>query len=304
MNNFIKVLRDIKEGKLPLVKEWDLQDVIDLDMFVFKMNHGYSFDIHNPKTFSEKIQWYKFFYQREDIIQMTDKVLFKNYIARTLGPEYVIPMYGAWEDVKSFENDWNKFLCGVGKFVLKSNLQGRGLSFKVIEDKNKIDFPLLKNDMAKWLDPKNTLLNSCDWRFYDSRPMILAEEYKEDEYGELRDYKFFCFNGEVPFFRVDCSRFEKHQTFYFDSNSNLVKVSNYNNPPDFSNVVELPDTICEMFELSKKLSAGFPHVRVDFYSVYGKVYVSEMTFNSTGGLNPFNPRSFDELLGEYFILPG
>lgn len=57
MNNYIKVLRDIKKGSMPLVKEWDLQDVIDLNMFVYKLNHGYSFDIHNPKTFSEKIQF-------------------------------------------------------------------------------------------------------------------------------------------------------------------------------------------------------------------------------------------------------
>lgn len=42
-----------------------------------------------------------------------------------------------------------------------------------------------------------------------------------------------------------------------------------------------------MLELSERLSAGFPHVRVDWYNIGGKPYFGEMTFYTGGGYDPF-----------------
>ena len=35
------------------------------------------------------------------------------------------------------------------------------------------------------------------------------------EYDELQDYKFFCFNGKVKFFKVDFGRFVEHHANYY-----------------------------------------------------------------------------------------
>ena len=61
--------------------------------------------------------------------------------------------------------------------------------------------------------------------------------------------------------------------------------------------------ISEMIEVAKKLSKGFPHVRVDLYFVKGKVYFGEMTFFDSSGFEPFSPRKWDFINGEYLTLP-
>ena len=42
-----------------------------------------------------------------------------------------------------------------------------------------------------------------------------------------------------------------------------------------------------MKELAEKLSAGIPHVRIDFYEVGDKIFFGEMTFTSLGGTMNF-----------------
>jgi len=64
-----------------------------------------------------------------------------------------------------------------------------------------------------------------------------------------------------------------------------------------------PDTMDEMIDIAKILSAGFPAVRIDLYSVQGKVYFGEMTFFPWSGYVIFNPDSFDYELGALFELP-
>lgn len=57
-----------------------------------------------------------------------------------------------------------------------------------------------------------------------------------------------------------------------------------------------------MIELTKKLSEGFPHVRVDFYEANGQVYFGEMTFYHFGAIVPFETKEWDKKLeiGWYF----
>ena len=55
--------------------------------------------------------------------------------------------------------------------------------------------------------------------------------------------------------------------------------------------------------LAEKLSVGIPHVRVDFYSVNGKVYFGELTFSHFAGFVPFQPEKWDEVFGEWITLP-
>ena len=58
-----------------------------------------------------------------------------------------------------------------------------------------------------------------------------------------------------------------------------------------------------MLEIVKKLSVGFPFVRVDFFDTEEKLYLAEMTFYPGGGLFRYDPESFNKELGDLFILP-
>lgn len=59
-----------------------------------------------------------------------------------------------------------------------------------------------------------------------------------------------------------------------------------------------------MIEVAKKLSANYPHVRVDLYSVEEKVYFGELTFYTSSGYIQFNPDSADFDIGGLFHLEG
>ena len=59
----------------------------------------------------------------------------------------------------------------------------------------------------------------------------------------------------------------------------------------------------EMKELAKVLSAGIPHVRVDFYDVNGKVYFGELTFYHWSGMKAFEPEKWDYIFGSWIQLP-
>ncbi|MFC3017626.1 ATP-grasp fold amidoligase family protein [Virgibacillus litoralis] len=77
---------------------------------------------------------------------------------------------------------------------------------------------------------------------------------------------------------------------------------NINGIPDTNNSVEKPYHYNEMLEISRKLSDGFPFVRVDLYYSQGKIYVGELTFTPNNGFGKFSDVKFDELFGKHLTL--
>ena len=65
----------------------------------------------------------------------------------------------------------------------------------------------------------------------------------------------------------------------------------------------LDETISFLNQISKILSEGFPHVRVDFYEIDGKVYFGEMTFFDDGGFMKAKPISWEKEWGDLIELP-
>ena len=136
------------------------------------------------------------------------------------------------------------------------------------------------------------------------KPRIFAEAYMEDEFGELRDYKWFCFDGEpkAMFVASDRQKNDEETKFdFYDENFNHLPITNGH--PNSSTFIEKPKGFDIMKELASKLSKGLPEVRMDFYDVNGKVYFGEFTFFHWGGLMPFEPREWDLKFGDWIKLP-
>ena len=262
------------------------------DMKLFRLHMGYSFDLNNPKTFSEKIQWYAFNWHYEEIVKATDKVLFKEYIEQRLGPGNTIPLLGHWTDIDEFKKAW----CGLPeKFVLKSNLSADESNIKIVLDKAKENVEDVAREVKKWLDPKNTQLNCVHCNFYRSTPQILAEEYRTNRDGKLYDYKFFCFDGE-PY----CLYMSTHGTISF-YNLDWQKLDvQYGKYPIGTETFDKPKHFDEMIPIARKLSAGYPFVRIDFYDTDEQLYLGEMTFNPGGGMTKYTPQTFNQELGNLF----
>ena len=73
-------------------------------------------------------------------------------------------------------------------------------------------------------------------------------------------------------------------------------------PPKPSANIELPENILEMKALAQKLSNGIPFVRVDFYSVNGKIYFGELTFFPDSGFGRFTNSHQDAEMGSWLDL--
>ena len=123
-----------------------------------------------------------------------------------------------------------------------------------------------------------------------------------DESGtELKDYKFFCFNGEPKLLFIAKDRPYATKSNYYDMNfKKLPFKQHYEN---FNDCIEKPKGFDKMVELSKKLSKNIPHVRVDFYDINGKVYFGELTFYHFSGFEKFEPEDWDRTLGDMLKLP-
>ena len=136
-----------------------------------------------------------------------------------------------------------------------------------------------------------------------TKPGIIAEKYMEDqETGELRDYKFFCFNGEPKLMFVATERGVKNTKFdFYDMQFNHMNIVQHY--PNSVSAIRKPEHFEKMIELTKKLSEGFPHVRVDFYEANGQVYFGEMTFYHFGAIVPFETKEWDKKIGDWLVLP-
>lgn len=264
----------------------------------FRLVMGQKLDLKNPKTFNEKLQWLKLYNRRPEYTMMVDKYAVKQYVADKIGDEYIIPTLGVWDSVESI--DWDSL---PNQFVLKTTHGGGGCGVVICKDKSTFDIETAKQKLQKSLE-SDIYLNFREWPYKDVPKRIIAEQYMADESGiELKDYKFFCFNGRVQCFKVDFDRFISHKANYYDREGSLLPFGEKVFPPDFDRVFDKPKNFDSMISLAERLSEDVPFVRVDFYNSNGNIYFGEITFFPAAGMGKFEPEEWDETLGEFLILP-
>ena len=228
---------------------------------------------------------------------MADKLAVKQHVADLIGEQYVVPLLGSWDDPADI--DWNAL---PRRFVLKTNHDGGNYGIVICKDKDRLDKEKAIRKLRASLK-RNPFLLGREWPYKNIPRKVFAEQYLEENgKQELKDYKFYCFDGKVRFLYVASGRQEGRLTFdYFDENYRHLDVVQTH--PQAALPPEKPEHFELMIELAEKLSKGLPHVRVDFYQVDGKVYFGEYTFFSLGGWAAFNPKEYDSTLGSYIHLP-
>ena len=257
---------------------------------------GKELNLHNPQTYNEKLNWLKLYYRNPLYPTLADKCDVKKVVSDIIGEQYVIPLYGVWNRFDEIDFD-----ALPNQFVLKCTHDSGGLS--ICKDKSSFNKEIARNKIEKSLR-RNYFFFFFSWQYKEITPRIIAEEYMEDtQTHELRDYKFFCFDGKVKAMFIATGRQSNNPTTFdfFDENFNHFDVRQGH--PNARNIPERPENFEIMKSLSEKLSADIPHVRVDFYEVNGKVYFGEMTFFHFDGSTPFDPEEWDYTFGEWLKLP-
>ena len=254
-------------------------------------------DLKDPKTYNEKVNWLKLHDRKPEYSVLVDKYEVKKYVADRIGKEHIIPTYAVYNSVEEIN------LAELpNQFVLKGTHDGG--SVVICRDKSQFDFEAAKNKLGKALKT-NFYWHGREWPYKAVKPRIIAEAFMEDENtSELRDYKFFCFDGVVRalFIATDRQKKDTDTKFdFFDENGNHLPIKQGHPNAD------VPPDLPQNFELMKKfasiLSKGIAQLRVDFYEVNGHVYFGELTFSHFDGLMPFIPDKWDRTFGDWITLP-
>ena len=135
----------------------------------------------------------------------------------------------------------------------------------------------------------------------DGFVFYLHHESSIPSFVGLKDYKWFCFNGEPKVMYIANDRAEfPTMNFY---NMDFEPLPLYTkDPPAYDNPPK-PKRFEEMKSLSSKLSIGIPQVRVDFYENDTALYFGEMTFFHGGGLSEIHPKEWNVKMGDWIKLP-
>lgn len=263
----------------------------------FRARLGKKLNLKKPETFNEKMQWLKLYNRKPEYTMMVDKYLVRNYVKEKIGEEYLIPLLGVWADPEEIDYDNLPM-----QFVLKCN-HNSGLGMCICKDKSSLDIKQVKNELRKGIK-QNYYLTGREWPYKNVPRRIIAEKYMVDESGyELKDYKYYCFDGKVKLVMINSDRMSAETTKanYFDENYHPLDFTwGYEN-------AEVPPVKPERFEemkcLAEKLSEGLPHVRIDFYQTPNGIFFGEMTFFDGCGFDSIEPIEWDYKIGSWIKLP-
>lgn len=303
INNIIKKANKYisnQEYRLRVNSKLGLYNNMDDKKFIekmFKATMDYPLNLENPKSFNEKLQWLKLYDRNPLYTKLVDKYKVREYISEKIGEGYLIPLLGVWDDPEDIDFD-----SLPNKFVLKCN-HNSGLGMCICTDKSKIDIKKVKNELKSGL-AQNYYLNGREWPYKNVSRKIICEKYMTDETGKnLRDYKFYCFDGKPKIVGIYQDRNSDKETTgdFFDMNFEWVDLKF--GMPNALNKPQKPQKFQEMIKIAEILSEGMPEVRVDLYISNNKIYFGELTFFDGGGFDKIEPLEWDYKLGSWIKLP-
>lgn len=269
------------------------------DKLYIQLKYFYRFhkfpNLKNPQTYNEKLQWLKLYDRKPIYTTMADKYEAKKYVANIIGEEYIIPTLGVWDKFEDIDFD-----SLPNQFVLKCTHDSGGLV--ICKDKNSFDREKAKQKINNSLNT-NYFYHSREWPYKNIKPRVIAEQYIENENGELPDYKLFSFDGQTKVLYVATDRQSKEETKFDFYDEHFNHLDLVNSHPNSKKENKKPKTFDKMVELANILSKGYPHIRVDFYEIDGRTYFGELTFYHMSGFQPFIPEKWDYTFGEWLKLP-
>ena len=254
-------------------------------------------DFKHPVTFNEKLNWLKLHDRKPIYTTMVDKYEAKKYVASIIGEEYIIPTLGVWDRFEDID-----FESLPNQFVLKCTHDSGGLV--IVRDKSKFDREQARKIIEKSMK-REFFYVAREWPYKNVKPRIIAEQYMEDDTTkDLRDYKFFAFDGVTKALFIATERQTEGEETKFDFfNMDFKHLDITNGHPCADTPPKMPENFEEMKRIAEKLSENIPHLRVDFYEVNGKTYFGELTFSHWSGLVPFEPETWDKTFGDWIKLP-
>ena len=232
----------------------------------FVEGQGVRCNLYDPQTIQEKLMWLNIYDADPQKSICADKLLVKDYARKILGEDIGVPTLRVWNSADEIDFDGLP-----GSLVLKCN-HGSGMNI-IVRDKASIDAEGVRSKLRNWMNDDFAFRNGFESHYHWIERKVFAEPLLGDGTGELKDYKFWCFNGEPKFWTINDGNGHGDIMYYHMDGSewNPYQVKTHD---DYIK----PSTFDIMVEYSQKLSKDFKFVRVDFYEIDGRPLLGEMTF--------------------------
>lgn len=257
---------------------------------VFFERTGYELDLKNPISFNQKICWKKIYDRNPLLPIIADKYRVREYLKDALGKEdaekILIPLLYVTGDPRTIPFDRLP-----DEYIIKAN-HGSGEEFRlVVTDGKKVDRKYVIGRCSSMLTrPYGALWH--EWAYQKIKRKIVVETLLRDKNGDIpHDYKFFIFHGKCQMIEVI------DETHALDRNWNSLDAGWKDNVGGKERYTKKPENLEEMVNLAELLGSPFDFIRVDLYSVDGRIFFGELTNYPASGIDQFNPTSFDFELG-------
>lgn len=257
-----------------------------------KRSTGKYLDIDHPVTLDDKIAYMAFRTDTTEWTRLADKVLVRDYVEECGYGANLTRLYGVWENADDI--DFNQL---PSSFVIKTN-NGSATNI-LIKDKSTINENAVINQLNDWLN-YDYGYNTAQPHYSKIKPLILAEEFLVDDETTksgsiLKDFKFYCVNGEPRYVIVYSDRvpnshrmkrtiYDMHWNIHQEYLGKLAVAG-----PE----IRKPVSFELMKDMAARLSQPFKFVRVDFYEINGTPIFGEMTF--TPGMQETSNEFADKL---------
>lgn len=268
---------------------------------LYRERIGQELDWDHPRRYTEVLNWEKLNLPESELrvrTRLADKLLVRDYVQEKVGQSYLSRVLHVWDDAEEIDFD-----ALPEAFVLKCN-HGSGMNI-VVPDRSKLDKAEAIKHLNRWKSRNYAYISGMyEMQYSDIPRKIFCEEYLEGLNSTCPQYDVFCFHGQPQWiWRLRSPHSPEERGRFYDAHWKAENfVWGYPLDPE---IVPRPAALDEVLDLSRKLSQGFRHVRVDLYEMPdGSIHFSELTFSPWAGLEPFVPGQYDEDFGKLILTSG
>ncbi len=274
--------------------------------YEYLIAYGHCCNLDNPVTFSEKLLWLSLNTYKDNplIMQLCDKYLVRDFVCERTGSNYLNELYSVYNSIENINFDELP-----KSFALKVS---QGCTTNIFcENKEAYDRKDFYKILTKWKKSQylydRCIANVGGIAVKDLKKFYICEKLlKEKGKKSPTDYKIYCFNGEPKAILVITDRFENitgaFMSTRWDYLSGLTGSKYHKTQMEFKK----PQSLETMLDVARKLSHGFPFVRVDMYDIDGKAIFGEMTFFPNGCIHMqetlIDGKTMGELLDISYLL--
>jgi hypothetical protein len=281
ISSFIDLLTQLEIKLIYLEKEINTTKLISFftSRNLYLKSKNVNYDDSKINKFHDIINWLIIHKSTQLKGIASDKYLACKYVKIKLGKNLCQQRIGVYDSIE--EIDFEK-LIKMGNVVLKVT-NGYNDNIFITGNKTIKDIDYIKKNLEFHFNREYSLLTPSFFHLFSKKRIVLEKMFMP--ITDLFEFRFFMFNKDIKMILLD---YKKNNTIFYefyDHNFNPIKKTGYPyyNMKNFSQKV-----LDEMKSYAILLSEDFPNfIRVDLYIFHEKVYLSELTFDSQGGIPAF-----------------